>query len=134
MPAPTSERLDHQLVDEPVDQPVDQHRKLVTAIPGPRSIELHRRKLAAVSAGIGTAVPVYVERAAGGILVDADGNHLIDLGAGIAVTTVGNSAPRVVANVRAQVGEFTHTCFMITPYEEYVEVCERLNELTPGDG
>src|SRR5215207_4402477 len=133
MPAPTSGPLD-QLVDKPVDQPIDQHRKLVTAIPGPRSIELHRRKLAAVSAGIGTAVPVYVERAAGGILVDADGNHLIDLGAGIAVTTVGNSAPRVVANVQAQVGEFTHTCFMITPYEEYVEVCERLNELTPGDG
>jgi 4-aminobutyrate aminotransferase / (S)-3-amino-2-methylpropionate transaminase / 5-aminovalerate transaminase len=129
MPAPTSGPL-----DQLVDQPVDQHRKLVTAIPGPRSIELHRRKLAAVSAGIGTAVPVYVERAAGGILVDADGNHLIDLGAGIAVTTVGNSAPRVVANVRAQVGEFTHTCFMITPYEEYVAVCERLNELTPGDG
>ena len=112
---------------------IEQQRKLVTAIPGPRSIELQKRKQAAVPAGIGTALPVYVERAGGGILVDADGNHLIDFGSGIAVTTVGNSAPRVVDNVRAQVGEFTHTCFMITPYEGYVAVCEKLNELTPGD-
>ena len=113
--------------------PVEQQRKLVTAIPGPRSIELQRRKTAAISAGIGTGLPVYVERAAGGILVDADGNHLIDLGSGIAVTGVGNAAPRVVANVQAQVAEFTHTCFMVTPYEAYVAVCEKLNELTPGD-
>lgn len=112
---------------------IEQQRKLVTAIPGPRSVELHKRKLAAVAGGIGTTLPVYVERAAGGILVDADGNQLIDLGSGIAVTTVGNSAPRVVDNVRAQVADFTHTCFMITPYEEYVAVCEKLNELTPGD-
>src|SRR5262245_53658448 len=112
---------------------VEQRRKLVTEIPGPRSVELHRRKAAAVSAGLGTALPIYVERAAGGILVDADGNHLIDLGCGIAVTTVGNAAPRVVDRVRRQVGDFTHTCFMVTPYEEYVAVCEALNELTPGD-
>ncbi len=112
---------------------VEQRRKLVTEIPGPRSIELHARKTAAVSGGLGTTLPVYVERAAGGILVDADGNHLIDFGSGIAVTTVGNAAPRVVESVSAQVADFTHTCFMITPYEEYVQVCEALNELTPGD-
>ena len=112
---------------------IEQQRKLVTAIPGPRSIELQQRKLAAVPVGIGTSLPVYVERAGGGILVDADGNHLIDFGSGIAVTTVGNSAPRVVNNVTAQVADFTHTCFMITPYEGYVAVCEKLNELTPGD-
>lgn len=112
---------------------IEQRRKLVTEIPGPRSVELHRRKTAAVSAGLGTALPVYIERAAGGILVDADGNHLIDLGSGIAVTTVGNSAPKVVENVRAQVDDFTHTCFMITPYEEYIAVCEKLNSLTPGE-
>jgi 4-aminobutyrate aminotransferase / (S)-3-amino-2-methylpropionate transaminase / 5-aminovalerate transaminase len=112
---------------------VEQRRRLVTEIPGPRSVELQARKTAAVSAGLGTALPVYVERAAGGILVDADGNHLIDLGSGIAVTTVGNAAPRVVEQVTGQVADFTHTCFMITPYEEYVQVCEALNELTPGD-
>jgi 4-aminobutyrate aminotransferase/(S)-3-amino-2-methylpropionate transaminase len=113
---------------------IEQRRILVTAIPGPRSELLHKRKLSAVSAGVGTGLPVYVERAGGGILVDVDGNHLIDLGSGIAVTTVGNSAPRVVAAVRSQVEDFTHTCFMVTPYEEYVAVCERLNALTPGDG
>jgi 4-aminobutyrate aminotransferase/(S)-3-amino-2-methylpropionate transaminase len=62
-----------------------------------------------------------------------DGNSLIDMGSGIAVTTVGNSAPKVVENVQRQVAEFTHTCFMVTPYESYVAVCEALNELAPGD-
>ena len=114
--------------------PIEQRRILKTAIPGPRSNELHRRKLAAVSAGVGVGLPVYVERAAGGVLVDVDGNQLIDFGSGIAVTTVGNAAPRVVERVRAQVADFTHTCFMVTPYEEYLAVCEALNELTPGSG
>jgi 4-aminobutyrate aminotransferase / (S)-3-amino-2-methylpropionate transaminase / 5-aminovalerate transaminase len=113
---------------------IEQRRILVTAIPGPRSKLLQERKLSAVSAGVGTGLPVYVERAGGGILVDVDGNHLIDLGSGIAVTTVGNAAPRVVSAVQSQVEDFTHTCFMVTPYEKYVEVCERLNALTPGDG
>ena len=67
---------------------VDQQRRLVTPIPGPRSSELHARKTAAVSAGVGVGLPAYVERAGGGILVDVDGNHLIDFGSGIAVTTV----------------------------------------------
>jgi 4-aminobutyrate aminotransferase/(S)-3-amino-2-methylpropionate transaminase len=65
-------------------------------------------------------------------LVDVDGNHIIDLGAGIAVVNVGNSAPRVVENVQRQVAEFTHTCFMVAPYLGYIEVCEALNRLTPG--
>ncbi|MGN0064507.1 MAG: 4-aminobutyrate--2-oxoglutarate transaminase [Nocardioides sp.] len=112
---------------------VEQRRILATEIPGPRSQALHARKTAAVSAGIGTTLPVYVERAGGGILVDVDGNHLIDFGSGIAVTTVGNAAPRVVEAVTAQVADFTHTCFMVTPYEEYVAVCEKLADLTPGD-
>ena len=111
---------------------VTQERRLATAIPGPRSLALHARKQAAVSAGIGTTLPVYVERAGGGILVDVDGNQLIDFGSGIAVTTVGNASPKVVDAVRRQVADFTHTCFMVTPYEEYVEVCEKLTELTPG--
>ncbi len=87
-----------------------------------------------MSAGIGVGLPVYVERAGGGVLVDVDGNQLIDFGSGIAVTTIGNAAPRVVERVRAQVADFTHTCFMVTPYEEYLAVCEALNELTPGGG
>src|SRR4051812_15754957 len=112
---------------------VPQQRLLQTAIPGPKSTALHARKTAAVSAGVSTGLPVYVERAGGGILVDVDGNQLIDFGSGIAVTTVGNAAPRVVDRVTAQVHDFTHTCFMVTPYEEYLEVAEALNDLTPGD-
>ena len=79
-------------------------------------------------------MPVFAARAAGGIVEDVDGNRFIDLGSGIAVTTIGNSAPRVVDAVRAQVADFTHTCFMVTPYEEYIAVAEHLNRLTPGSG
>jgi 4-aminobutyrate aminotransferase/(S)-3-amino-2-methylpropionate transaminase len=111
---------------------VEQKRLLATEIPGPRSRALHERKLASVANGVGTTLPVYVERAGGGIIVDVDGNQLIDFGSGIAVVGVGNAAPRVVDAVREQVGDFTHTCFMVTPYEEYVAVAEALNDLTPG--
>ena len=106
---------------------------MVTAIPGPRSTELFARRNAAVANGLGTTLPVFIERAGGGVLVDVDGNSLIDLGAGIAVVSVGNAADHVVRNVQEQVAAFTHTCFMVTPYEGYVEVCEALNRLTPGD-
>jgi 4-aminobutyrate aminotransferase/(S)-3-amino-2-methylpropionate transaminase len=111
---------------------LEQKRILATSIPGPKSQALHERKLAAVSAGVGTGLPVYVEEVAGGILRDVDGNQLIDFGSGIAVTTVGNQNPRVVEAVTRQVNDFTHSCFMVTPYEEYVAVAEQLTELTPG--
>ncbi|MDT5095816.1 MAG: 4-aminobutyrate aminotransferase / (S)-3-amino-2-methylpropionate transaminase / 5-aminovalerate [Mycobacterium sp.] len=113
---------------------LEQSRRLVTEIPGPRSRELIDRKAAAVPRGVGTTMPVYAAAAGGGIVEDVDGNRLIDLGSGIAVTTIGNAAPRVVDAVSRQVAEFTHTCFMITPYEGYVAVAERLNALTPGVG
>jgi len=110
-----------------------QKRSLVTEIPGPRSRELMARKLAAVPSAVGITLPVFTEAAGGGVLLDVDGNTLIDLGSGIAVTGVGNSAPRVVEAVQEQVARFTHTCFMITGYDSYVEVAEALNRLTPGD-
>ena len=113
---------------------LEQSRRLVTEIPGPTSRELIDRKAAAVPRGVGTTMPVYVARAGGGIVEDVDGNRLIDLGSGIAVTTIGNAAPRVVDAVSKQAAEFTHTCFMITPYEGYVAVAEQLNRLTPGTG
>ena len=112
---------------------VVQERRLVTEVPGPRSRELAARRAAAVTSAVGSVLPVYVERAAGGVVVDVDGNSFIDLGSGIAVTNVGNAAPEVVAAVRDQVAAFTHTCFMVGPYEGYLAVCEELNRLTPGD-
>ncbi|OBY31309.1 4-aminobutyrate aminotransferase [Mycolicibacter kumamotonensis] len=112
--------------------PLPQSRHLATEIPGPGSVRLAGRRAAAVARGVASTMPVYAARAAGGIVEDVDGNRLIDLGSGIAVTTVGNAAPRVVEGVREQVGAFTHTCFMVTPYEGYVAVAEALNQLTPG--
>ncbi|GIF14752.1 4-aminobutyrate--2-oxoglutarate transaminase [Actinoplanes teichomyceticus] len=94
--------------------------------------ELHRRRLAAVARGVGSTLSAYVDHAGGGTLTDVDGREWIDFASGIAVTTVGNAAPRVVRAVREQVERFTHTCFMVAPYESYVAVCERLIELTPG--
>ncbi len=110
-----------------------QKRELVTAIPGPKSVELMARRRAAVSAGVGGTLPVFAAAAGGGVVVDIDGNSFIDLGAGIAVTNIGNASPHVVQAVQEQVAAFTHTCFTVTPYESYVQVCEELNRLTPGD-
>jgi 4-aminobutyrate aminotransferase/(S)-3-amino-2-methylpropionate transaminase len=117
----------------PVGGPdLPQERRLTTAVPGPRSLELLERRKRHVPAGVSTVLPVFVEAAGGGVLVDVDGNSLIDLGAGIAVVGVGNAAPRVVERVTEQVRAFTHTCFMVTPYDGYVDVAEQLAELTPG--
>ncbi|MBQ1029967.1 4-aminobutyrate--2-oxoglutarate transaminase [Micromonospora parva] len=98
----------------------------------PSSEELHKRRGGAVARGVGSVIASYVDSAAGGTITDVDGREWIDFAAGIAVTSVGNSAPKVVEAVRAQVERFTHTCFMVAPYESYVAVCEHLNALTPG--
>nr|WP_240759346.1 4-aminobutyrate--2-oxoglutarate transaminase [Phytoactinopolyspora endophytica] len=111
----------------------EQRRIVRTAIPGPRSTQLHKRRQASITDGFGVTLPVFVERAGGGIIVDVDGNHLIDLASGIAVTSVGAAAPAVVERVREQTERFTHTCFMVTEYDGFVEVAEALNRLTPGD-
>ena len=109
-----------------------QERRLVTAIPGPKSIEALKRRSEATSGGLGMAIPVMIERASDAILLDIDGNQIIDLGSGIGVVNVGNSASRVVDRVIEQVQAFTHTCFTVAPYMNYIEVCEKLNAMTPG--
>jgi 4-aminobutyrate aminotransferase/(S)-3-amino-2-methylpropionate transaminase len=111
---------------------IAQKRNLVTAIPGPKSAELIKRRADAVSASLGTAFPVFIERAEGAIILDVDGNSILDLGAGIAVLNVGHAAGKVIENVKTQIDAFAHTCFMVMPYNGYVEVCEALNRLTPG--
>jgi len=98
----------------------------------PSSEELHKRRASAVARGVSSVVSSYVDTAAGARLTDVDGREWIDFASGIAVTSVGNAAPRVVEAVRAQAERFTHTCFMVAPYESYVAVCEQLIELTPG--
>ena len=107
-------------------------RKIITELPGPKSRALHERRQAVVSAGLTNGFPVYIQRAEGAILEDVDGNHILDLGSGIAVTSIGHAVPELIESVSNQVAAFTHTCFMVTPYESYIEVCEELAALTPG--
>lgn len=109
-----------------------QERRLVTAIPGPKSLEALQRRSEATSGGLGLSFPAVIERASDAILLDIDGNQIIDLGSGIGVTNVGNAAQRVVDRVIDQVQAFTHTCFTVAPYLGYIEVCEKLNAMTPG--
>ncbi|TDC92524.1 4-aminobutyrate--2-oxoglutarate transaminase [Actinomadura sp. 7K507] len=115
------------------DGRLPQERRVVTEIPGPNSRALAERRKAAVAPGVSSVLPVRVTDADGGVIVDADGNSFIDFASGIAVTSVGNANPRVARRVKAQVERFTHTCFMVAPYESYVAVCENLNRVTPGD-
>ncbi|MBW8871063.1 MAG: 4-aminobutyrate--2-oxoglutarate transaminase [Leifsonia sp.] len=112
---------------------VPQERRIVTAIPGPKSQELHQRRLAVVPTGVSSALPVYIARANGAILVDVDGNQFVDFGAGIGVTTVGHTETAVVEAAAGQLQDVIHTLFTITPYEEYVRVAELLAQHTPGD-
>ena len=112
---------------------VSQERKIVTAIPGPKSQQLHERRSKVVSAGVSSTLPVYIEHANGAILVDVDGNQFIDFGAGIGVTTIGHTESSVVEAAAAQLQDVIHTLFTITPYEEYVRVAELLAKHTPGN-
>jgi len=119
-------------IASPSTASLTQERRIVTAIPGPKSEELHRRRLAVVPAGVNSALPAYIESAHGAILRDVDGNQFIDMGAGIGVTTIGHTDDAVVAAVADQVARLTHAAFTISPYEGYVRVAELLAEHTPG--
>jgi 4-aminobutyrate aminotransferase/(S)-3-amino-2-methylpropionate transaminase len=120
-------------IESPSPAAVPQERRVVTPIPGPQSVAMHARRRAAVAQGVPSLLPVYIQRAGGGVVIDVDGNSLIDFGSGIAVVSVGNCAPAVVSAVTEQVAALTHSCFMVAPYEGYVAVCEQLNRLTPGN-
>jgi 4-aminobutyrate aminotransferase/(S)-3-amino-2-methylpropionate transaminase len=111
---------------------IAQERKLVTSIPGPLSNQLHEKRLKEVSRGVGAMLPVYIEKANGAILVDVDGNQLIDLGSGIGVVTIGHTNQELVDAVINQVKNLTHSLFTVTPYVPYVQVCEILNRHAPG--
>src|SRR6478735_11821761 len=96
---------DTQIPAETASAPVYsvvQERRVVTAIPGPKSQELHARRAKVVSAGVSSALPVYIERANGAVLVDVDGNQYLDFGAGIGVTTIGHTEASVVEAAAAQ--------------------------------
>ena len=109
-------------------------RKVVTAVPGPKSVELHERRSKVVPPGVSALLPIYIADAHDAILVDVDGNQFIDCGAGIGVTTVGHTNDRVVEAAREALGKVTHTLFTVTPYEAYVRVAEYLAKTSPISG
>ncbi len=105
---------------------------LGTSIPGPRSVELMNRRQKSLPKGVGCAVPVFVSRAEGALVEDVDGNRFVDFAGGIGCVNAGHRPPSVVAAIRNQAEKFLHTCFMVTPYESFVELAEALNARTPG--
>jgi 4-aminobutyrate aminotransferase/(S)-3-amino-2-methylpropionate transaminase len=115
-----------------LESSVGTQRKVITELPGPKSQAMQARRKNVVSTGVTNGFTIYIDRAEGAILVDIDGNHILDLGSGIAVTGIGHAVPELIEAVSKQVAAFTHTCFMVTPYESYIEVCEELAALTPG--
>ncbi|QBE49656.1 aminotransferase class III-fold pyridoxal phosphate-dependent enzyme [Leucobacter triazinivorans] len=111
---------------------IPQQRLVVTEIPGPRSREIHERRRAVVPPGVHSVLPVYIERSHDAIVVDVDGNQLVDVCGGIGVTTIGHTDEAVVAAATAQLNKVTHTLFTMTPYEPYVRVAEYLAQHVPG--
>jgi 4-aminobutyrate aminotransferase/(S)-3-amino-2-methylpropionate transaminase len=106
---------------------------LRTAIPGPRSKELHRRRDQAVPRGLSHATPVYVAKSEGALIEDVDGNTFIDLAGGIGCLNVGHRHSAVTSAIHKQVDCFLHTCAQVTPYEDYIALAEAMNRITPGD-
>ena len=105
---------------------------LKTPIPGPKSSAWVARRSAAVPRGLSLALPVFVDKAEGATIEDIDGNRFLDFTGGIGCQNAGHRPPAVVDAIHTQADKFLHTCFMITPYEGYVELAEALNRLTPG--
>ncbi len=107
--------------------------QLKTSIPGPNSKALATRRETAVPRGLSQALPVYVDKAEGAVLQDVDGNRFIDFTGGIGCLNVGHRAPQVVDAIKEQLDRFLHVSVQVTPYESYIQLAERLNQLTPGN-
>src|SRR5246500_3105022 len=106
--------------------------QLKTQVPGPKSKALSERRSQAVPRGLSHATPIYVARTEGAILEDVDANRYIDLAGGIGCLNTGHRAPGVLTAIERQLDKFLHTCVQVTPYESYIRLAERLNEVTPG--
>jgi 4-aminobutyrate aminotransferase/(S)-3-amino-2-methylpropionate transaminase len=106
---------------------------LVTEIPGPKSLEIVRRREAATPRGASKLTPLAVATAQGATVIDVDGNTLLDFAGGIGVLAVGHNHPAVVDALHSQTDALVHLCAIVGTYEPYVEVAELLNQVTPGD-
>src|SRR5205807_7406956 len=106
--------------------------QIKTAIPGPKSKALAKRRDRAVPRGLSQSTPVYVAKAENAWLEDVDGNRYLDFAGGIGCLNVGHRRESVLTAVRNQLDRFLHTCIQVTPYENYVRLAERMNQVTPG--
>lgn len=106
--------------------------QLKTSIPGPKSLALADRREAAVPRGLSHATPIYVARAQDAWLEDVDGNRFLDFAGGIGCINTGHRNQKVISAIETQLRNFLHTCSQVTPYESYIRLAERLNEVTPG--
>src|SRR5579862_8152617 len=106
--------------------------QLKTPVPGPRAQALAARRSEAVPRGVSQLTAVFVSRSEGAVIEDVDGNRYLDFGGGIGCLNTGHRNPAVTAALHQQVDRFLHTCFMVTPYESYVRLAERLNAIAPG--
>jgi 4-aminobutyrate aminotransferase/(S)-3-amino-2-methylpropionate transaminase len=95
--------------------------------------QLTQLKTQFISDGVGITTTNFIQSAQGAILRDVEGREFIDFAGGIAVMNVGHSHPKVVAAIKEQAEKFTHTCFMVNPYENAVKLAERLCRIVPGD-
>ncbi|MED0679543.1 4-aminobutyrate--2-oxoglutarate transaminase [Aneurinibacillus thermoaerophilus] len=100
---------------------------------GPKSAKLHARRQEAVPVGPYHVTPLYIQSAQGAIVIDVDGNELIDFAGGIGMQNIGHCHPKVVKAIQEQAAASIHSCFHVMPYESYIELAEKLNEKTPGD-
>lgn len=107
--------------------------KLVTEVPGPRSLAMVARREAASARGAAKLTPLAIASAQGATVTDLDGNTLLDFAGGIGVLAVGHNHPDVVAALHAQADALIHMCAIVGTYEPYVEVLEALNRVAPGD-
>ncbi|HPY41432.1 MAG TPA: aminotransferase class III-fold pyridoxal phosphate-dependent enzyme, partial [Thiolinea sp.] len=94
---------------------------------------LIERKASAVARGVGLLHPHFIDHAQNSTVHDVEGREMIDFAGGIAVLNTGHLHPKVKAAVLAQLDKVSHTCFMVMGYEPYVELCEKVNELAPGN-
>lgn len=95
---------------------------------------LWKKRENAVPRGIGSMHPVFATKALNSEIWDTEGKRYIDFASGIAVNNTGHNHPKVKAAAAAQLDNFSHVCFQVTPYEPYIELAERLSALAPMEG
>ncbi len=94
---------------------------------------LQQLRTQVIPTGHASGTTCYVESANGAVIRDVEGKEFIDFAGGIAVMNIGHSHPKVVAAIKAQVEKFTHTCFMVNPYDTAVLLAKKLCDVTPGN-